>query len=236
MRYTFRFTSFLYLGALMKATSVLLCSFLLFSSVLFSEDNPNPAQQARPEQQQKPATAQPGQVSPPPKATPQPAATAAAAKDIPLKELPYTPSLDVPSMDKTADACVDFYQYSCGGWMKNNPIPGDQAAWSVYGKLTNENQQFLWGILDDLSKGGANRTPVQQKIGDYFGACMNETAVEKLGPQPLKPLLGQIAALKDNKELATFLAAEHPRTYGAGWMFGFGSDQDFADANQVIAF
>jgi len=45
-----------------------------------------------------------------------------------------------------------FYQYTCGGWMKNNPIPADQASWSVYGKLTVDNQRFLWGILDELAK------------------------------------------------------------------------------------
>src|SRR5512146_2077125 len=49
----------------------------------------------------------------------------------PLKALPYTPSLDVNAMDKSADPCADFYQYSCGGWMKSNPIPPDQPRWSV---------------------------------------------------------------------------------------------------------
>src|SRR5256885_11563257 len=107
------------------------------------------------------------------------------AQTTPLAQLPYTPSLDVPSMDKSIDPCVDFYQYSCGGWMAHNPIPPDQASWSVYGKLTNENARFLWGILDEASKPSPSRTPVQQKIGDYFAACMNGPAVEKLGVRPL---------------------------------------------------
>ncbi|MGZ7078886.1 MAG: M13 family peptidase, partial [Thermoanaerobaculia bacterium] len=153
----------------------------------------------------------------------------------PLTDLPYTPSLDVPSMDRTIDPCVDFYQFTCGGWLQNNPIPGDQAAWSVYGKLEEDNMQYLWGILEDAAKNTADRTPVQQKIGDYFASCMDTAAIEEQGTKPLQPLLDQIAALKTKRELADFLAAEHPRTYGGGWLFGFGSDQDFGDATQVIA-
>ncbi|MGZ4779093.1 MAG: M13 family metallopeptidase [Thermoanaerobaculia bacterium] len=153
----------------------------------------------------------------------------------PLTDLPYTPSLDVPSMDRTIDPCVDFYQFTCGGWLQNNPIPGDQAAWSVYGKLEEDNMQYLWGILEDAAKNTADRTPVQQKIGDYFASCMDTSAIEEQGTKPLQPLLDQIAALKTKRELADFLAAEHPRTYGGGWLFGFGSDQDFGDATQVIA-
>ncbi|HLK54455.1 MAG TPA: M13 family metallopeptidase N-terminal domain-containing protein, partial [Candidatus Angelobacter sp.] len=156
--------------------------------------------------------------------------------DKPLTALPYTPSLDLSSMDKAADPCVDFYQYTCGGWMKSNPIPADQAAWSVYGKLAVDNQRFLWGILNDLATKTSGRNATQQKIGDYFAACMNEAEVEKLGATPLKSSLDEIAALKNKKDLATLLAHEHLANATQSLLFGFGSDQDFSDSNQVIAF
>jgi putative endopeptidase len=80
------------------------------------------------------------------------------AAEVPYQTLPYTPSLDVASMDRSVDACEDLYTYSCGGWQKNNPIPADQSSWSVYGKLHADNQRYLWGILEDAAKPKADRT------------------------------------------------------------------------------
>jgi putative endopeptidase len=159
-----------------------------------------------------------------------------ASTEKPLQSLPYTPSLNVSSMDKNADPCTDFYQYTCGGWMKNNPIPSDQASWSVYGKLYQDNQQFLWGILDDLSKKTTGRNATQQKIGDFFGACMDEAAVEKLGAKPLAPYLAQINGMHSKKELPAVLASLHLKSQGSGFLFGFGSNQDFENSQNVIAF
>ena len=154
----------------------------------------------------------------------------------PATSLPYTPGLDVNAMDKTADPCVDFYQYTCGGWMMNNPIPADQPRWSVYGKLGQDNQRYLWGILNGLAKQTKGRNPRQQQIGDYFAACMDEAAVEKLGAKPLAPYLAQINAMKSKRDLPVVLANLQLNMADAGFFFGFGSNQDFADASRVIAF
>src|SRR5882672_9361419 len=156
--------------------------------------------------------------------------------ETPLTSLPYTPGLDASAMDKSADPCVDFYRFACGGWIRNNPIPPDESSWSVYGKLAWENQRFLWGILDGLAKIASGRSLTQQKIGDYFAACMDEAAVEKSGGRPLKPTLDRIYRMKSKGDLPEVLAGLHLVTGDGGAFFGFGSNQDYADATQVIAF
>jgi putative endopeptidase len=160
----------------------------------------------------------------------------AIAQDKPLTEFPYTPGLDTSAMDTTANPCEDFYQYTCGGWVKNNPIPADQSRWSVYGKLYQDNQRFLWGILDTLSHKETGNTPNQQKIGDYFAACMDEAAVEKRGGTPMQPVLDDIEAMRKKADLPAVLAKLHLSIADNGLYFGFGSDQDFSNSSNVIAF
>jgi endothelin-converting enzyme/putative endopeptidase len=155
----------------------------------------------------------------------------AAAPLKPLTAIPYTPSLDLNSLDRSVDPCVDFYKYTCGGWMKNNPIPPDQASWDVYSKLANENSQFLWGILEEDAK-LKQRTPAQQKIGDYYAACMDTAAIDKLGLKPLQPELDRITAINDRKALAAFLR-EGANRRGL-YFFGAGSEQDPKNAESVI--
>jgi len=150
----------------------------------------------------------------------------------PLEGMPYSPSLDVTSLDRSVDPCVDFYKFSCGGWQKNNPIPADQSGWSVYAKLGNENQQFLWGILEADAK-AKNRTPVQQKVGDYFASCMNTQAIDALGKKPVAGELAKVDALKTREELAAAIATLHHETDGS-FFFGSGTGQDANDSSLVI--
>jgi putative endopeptidase len=154
----------------------------------------------------------------------------------PLTSLPYTPSLDLKAMDRSIQPCSNFYLYSCGTWIKDNPIPPDQSRWDVYSKLTYENQLFLWGLLLDAGRTTAARTPNQQKIGDLFHACMDESAVEKAGAAPLNADLQQIADLKSLDALPALLAHQHLTLYASSMLFNFGSNQDYADSSSVIGY
>lgn len=168
------------------------------------------------------------------------AATCVTAQtaETPLTTLPYTPGLDQKFMDKTADPCQDFFRYACGSWIKINPIPADQALWNVYAKLTDENARYLWGILERLSHEQASPASApEREVGAFYAACMDEPGIEKAGLAALVPDLRRLADIKSVKEIAAILGKEHLTFAGAGdMMFGYGSNQDFANSNEVISF
>jgi putative endopeptidase len=146
------------------------------------------------------------------------------------------PVLDVSSMDRTVDPCTDFYTYSCGGWMKKNPIPPDQSSWSAYGKLQDENTAQLRGILETASAPDPARNAANQKIGDYYAACMDEKSVEAAGIKPLDPYLAKIDGLQSKTDLAEVVAnPTYFLPYRRSTLFRFGSEQDAKNSAQVIA-
>ncbi len=144
-----------------------------------------------------------------------------------------TQGFSINLLDKASDPCVDFYQYACGGWMKANPVPSDQSIWGRFEELDERNQLILRDILQDASTKTAPAASSDQKIGDYYGSCMDEKAIEEKGASPLKPYLDSIAAIKSKKDLPNFVADWHGR--GANLFFQFTSEPDFKNATQMIA-
>jgi putative endopeptidase len=141
------------------------------------------------------------------------------------------PVLDVNSMDTSVDPCSDFFTYSCGAWIKKNPIPPDQTSWSVYSKMEDDNKAILREILENAATPAGDRDVVKQKIGDYYAACMDEKAVNAAAIKPLQPVLDQIQQLHSKRDIAGIAAI----MVSDDALFHFRSDQDYKDSTQVIA-
>ena len=147
-------------------------------------------------------------------------------------------------IDKTLDPCNDFYRYSCNKWLTSNPIPADQVYWSTGSGLQLWNEGVLRDTLEAASKNDANRPPVQQKIGDYWAACMDESGIEAAGLKPVESELTRIAALKSKKDI-TLEVAHLQHIFPGAWqpgdnestspLFGFTGQQDYDNASMVVA-
>ncbi|MBX6358972.1 MAG: M13 family metallopeptidase [Acidobacterium ailaaui] len=146
---------------------------------------------------------------------------------------PKTPhSFDLSAIDTSADPCTDFYQYACGNWRKNNPIPSDQVRWGRFNELAEYNRYLLY---TDLKKAADNpQSPLQHKYGDFFAACMNTDLADKLGDKPILPVLKKIDSLSDKKQLGPLLA-ELQTQDGIHAFMGFGVEQDQKDSTKQIA-
>ena len=143
-----------------------------------------------------------------------------------------TPSFDLSSIDAKTDPCQDFYQFACGNYTASHPIPADQSGTNGFYNLYNVNTQELSGILEKAAAAGVSRTPNEQKIGDYYHACMDTTAIEQNGLRPIEPLLKQIDSLS---LLSLAGLTGRLQRVGVDVLFSYGEQQDFKDASKQIA-
>jgi len=167
------------------------------------------------------------------------AQTASASSSAP-KLAHFDPSL----VDKSLDPCQDFYQYACSKWNAANPIPADQVAWGTGSGLRYWNENILREAMEKAAAQTGKRTDYDQKIGDYWAACMDESGIEAAGTHDLKAGLERIDEMKNKSQLADQVARIHQAIPGA-WqsddnqtgaaLLGFGQQQDFDDASKVVA-
>jgi putative endopeptidase len=140
--------------------------------------------------------------------------------------------LEMQFMDRAVDPCVDFYEFACGGWTKNQPIPADRSAWGRGQELQERNNTMLRRILEDAGR-NASADVETKKIGDYYATCMDESAINSKGAAPLEPALKKIAALGGPRDLPQLVAELH--SMGVNVFFGFGAEADFKESNNVRA-
>ena len=159
--------------------------------------------------------------------------------------VPQLDHFDPKKVDTSVDPCTDFYQYACNRWVADNPIPPDEVFWGAFGKLQLWNEAFVHQtVIEVAAKPAAQRTPVEQKVADYWNACTNEQQRNASALAELKPALDRIDAMRSKNELADVVASLHtsifgafnpqsPSTYAA--LFGFGAQPDFHDTTHMIA-
>jgi putative endopeptidase len=148
--------------------------------------------------------------------------------------VPTPPDGNLDTIDKTVDPCVDFYQYACGNWLKTTEIPPDQTSWGSFVDIRERNSAIMREILEKAAAADAGRDAITQKIGDYYGSCIDESAANARGVDPLKPELQRIANAKDKAALIEAVA--RVQLIGPNPLFNFYSAPDLHSANDVIAY
>jgi putative endopeptidase len=136
---------------------------------------------------------------------------------------------DPDALDRTVDPCEDFYEYACGSWRKNNPIPSDQVFWARYNQLGEYNREVLHKILEQAAV-APGPMPAAKMVGDFYASCMDEAAANKKGYAPLQPELTRIAAISTREQLMSAVA--HFHSMGVPALFEFGSRPDLHDATK----
>jgi putative endopeptidase len=142
--------------------------------------------------------------------------------------------LDLANIDRSVSPCDDFYQYSTGGWRKANPLPATYARYGRFEEVADRNRNRLRDILENAAS-AENREPesATQKIGDFWAACMNESAIETAGAAPIRPDLDRIAAIDDRAGVVAEIHRQHRK--GIAPLFRFSAQNDFKDSNRIIA-
>jgi len=146
-----------------------------------------------------------------------------------------THGINLANLDRSVSPCKDFYHFAGGGWIKSHEIPAAYPAWGVFNELAEHNQKILREILDQEAANRAKAAPGSndQKLGNFYASCMNTSAIDAAGVQPLESEFRRIAAIHTIAGLEAEVAMLH--NMGADVLFGFRSSQDYKNSTEEIA-
>jgi predicted metalloendopeptidase len=149
------------------------------------------------------------------------------------------PGFDLKDLDLTCQPCQDFFQYATGGWKKRNPVGPAYTSWGRFSQIQETNLAALREILETAASGRASppsaNAPetLEQKLGDFYSACMDERGIEAADLKPLEADMARIGAISSVAELQGEIARLHSQ--GVRAAFTFGSSQDDKNSTQTIA-
>jgi putative endopeptidase len=161
-----------------------------------------------------------------------PASAPATAAPAPAFFAPH--GFDLSAMDTSVKACDDFYRFAVGKWRDTHPLPAQYSRYGRFEELAERNREVLHQILEqDAAMTNARPGSAEQKVGDFYAACMNETAVETAGIAPIQPELERINGISDRASLIAELNRLH--TEGFAPLFRIGGTNDQKNSKMIIA-
>lgn len=141
---------------------------------------------------------------------------------------------DLTAMDTSVKACDDFYRFAVGRWRDTHPLPAQYSRYGRFEELADRNRDVLHQIVDqDAAMTNAAPGSAEQKVGDYYASCMNESAIEAAGVSPIQPELDRINAVSDRASLLAELNRLH--TAGFAPLFRVGGQNDLKNSRMIIA-
>ncbi len=149
---------------------------------------------------------------------------------------PLTSGINLANLDTTATAGDDFYQYACGGWMVNNPLPAAYSRYGSFDVLGEENNKRINGILDELLKGSYEKGTVEQKLSDLYKLAMDSVKRDKDGVAPLMPIIGRMEKAQTVDELFAIQLELAPQGDSEFWSAYLGADEKNAKENIVTLY
>ena len=144
------------------------------------------------------------------------------------------PALDMSSLDPTTSPKEDFYQYSTGGWQKNNPLRPEFSRYGSFDALREQAQENLNALFESMTTLETKPGTVEQKISDLYKMALDSTTRNELGAQPIQKYIEEIKAIASKDELAVMLGKMN--LYGEGGFMGFGVEADLTNSDMQVLY